>query len=158
MQTYTLPREAFNLLLKALGGQEPAEVFARSMESFLVAIDHKATAGIVEKKEMVKIEVREELRKELVTREMFEGQRKEINEKFNVVDEKLKSLEKGMNERFNVVDEKFRGVGIKLESLEGQMNEKFKSLNFKLNLFLAVALIALTFANPAFVELVKRAF
>jgi len=140
MQTYTLPRETFNLLLKALGGQEQAEVFARSMESFLVAIDNKATAGIVDKKEMVKIEVREELRKELVTREMFEGQRQEINEKFNVVDEKLKSLEKGINERFNVVD------------------EKFKSLNFKLNLFLAVALIALTFANPAFVELIKKIF
>jgi len=147
MQTYTLPRETFNLLLKALGGQEQAEVFAKSMESFLVAIDNKATAGIVEKKEMVKIEVREELRKELVTREMFDGQRKEINEKFNVVnerfnvvDEKFISLEKVMNERFNVVD------------------EKFKSLNFKLNLFLAIALIALTFANPAFVELIKRAF
>jgi len=140
MQTYTLPRETFNLLLKALGGQEPAEVFARSMESFLVAIDNKATAGIAEKKELVKIEVREELRKELVTREMFE------------------SLGKEIRERFNVVDEKFRVVDIKLESLEGRMDEKFKSLNFKLNLFLAVALIALTFANPAFVELIKKAF
>lgn len=61
MQTFTLPREAFNLLLEALGGQKKAEIFARSMESFLVAIDDKATAGIVDKKEMIKIEVREEL-------------------------------------------------------------------------------------------------
>jgi len=158
MQTYTLPRETFNLLLKALGGQEPAEVFARSMESVLVAIDHKATAGIVEKKEMVKIEVREELRKELVTREMFEGQRKEINEKFNVVDEKLKSLEKGMNERFIAVDEKFIGLEKVMNARFNVVDEKFKSLNFKLNLFLAVALIALTFANPTFVELIKKAF
>jgi hypothetical protein len=140
MTTYTLPRETFNLLLQALGGQEQAEVFAKSMESFLVAIDNKATAGIVEKKEMVKIEVREELRKELVTREMFESQGKQISEKFNVV-----------NERFNVVDESFK-------SLESRMDEKFKSLNFKLNLFLAIALMALTFANPAFVELVKKVF
>jgi len=172
MQTYTLPRETFNLLLKALGGQEPAEVFARSMESFLVAIDNKATAGIVEKKEMVKIEVREELRKELVTREMFDGQRKELNEKFNVVDEKFKSLETKMierfigvnerfnsvNERFNSVNERFNTVDEKFISLEKVMNERFKSLNFKLNLFLAIALIALTFANPAFVELIKKAF
>jgi hypothetical protein len=165
MQTFTLPREAFNLLLEALGGQQKAEVFAKSMESFLVAIDNKATAGIVEKKEMVKIEVREELRKELVTREMFDGQRKEINEKFNVVDEKLKSLEKEIRERFNVVDERFHVVDEKFISLEKVMNarfnvvdEKLKSLNFKLNLFLAVALIALTFANPAFVELIKKYF
>lgn len=140
MQTFTLPRETFNLLLQALGGQQPAERFAKSMESFLVAISHQATAEIIDKKEMIKIEVREELRKELVTKEMFDRQRKEINEKFNVVDERFKSLEKSMNERFNVVD------------------EKFKSLNFKLNLFLAIALIALTFANPTFVELIKKAF
>lgn len=172
MQTYTLPGETFNLLLEALGGQQKAEVFANSMESFLVAIDNKATAEIVEKKEMVKIEVREELRKELVTREMFDGQRKELNEKFNVVnerfnvvDEKFKSLETKMVERFNGVDERFKGVDRrfevvdkKLESLEERMDEKFKSLNFKLNLFLAIALIALTFANPAFVELIKKIF
>jgi len=165
MQTYTLPRETFNLLLKALGGQEQAEVFARSMESVLVAIDNKATAGIVEKKEMVKFEVREELRKELVTREMFDGQRKEINEKFNVVnerfnvvDEKFTSLETKMNERFNVVDEKFISLERVMNERFNVVNEKFKSLNFKLNLFLAVALIALTFANPAFVELIKKVF
>jgi len=176
MQTYTLPRETFNLLLEALGGQQKAETFARSMESFLVAIDNKATAGIVEKKEMVKIEVREELRKELVTREMFDGQRKELNEKFNVVserfnvvDEKFISLETKMHERFKAVDEKFINlekvmnarfevVDDKFINLEKVMNERFKSLNFKLNLFLAVALIALTFANPAFVELIKKAF
>jgi len=51
LQTYTLPRETFNLLLQALGGQQPAELFARSMESFLVAIANKATAGIVDKKD-----------------------------------------------------------------------------------------------------------
>lgn len=49
MQTYTLPRETFNLLLEALGGQQKAETFAKSMESFLVAIDNKATAEILDK-------------------------------------------------------------------------------------------------------------
>jgi len=147
MQTYTLPRETFNLLLEALGGQQKAETFAKSMESFLVAIDNKAIAGIVDKKEMIKIEVREELRKELVTREIFDGQRKEINEKFNVV-----------NERFNVVDEKFISLERVMNERFNVVDEKFKSLNFKLNLFLAIALIALTFANPAFVELIKKAF
>ena len=151
MQTYTLPRETFNLLLEALGGQQNAEVFAKSMESFLVAIDNKATAEIVDKKEMIKIEVREELRKELVTREIFDetikNLRNEMRERFNTVDEK-----------FNVVNEKFRVVDERFKSLEDRMDEKFKSLNFKLNLFLAIALIALTSANPVFVELIKKIF
>ncbi len=147
MQTYTLPRETFNLLLKALGGQQNAEVFAKSMESFLVAIDNKATAEIVEKKDMIKVEIREELRKELVTGEMFESFAKEMRERFNVVDEKFKG-----------VDEKFKGVDEKFKNLEERMLEKFKSLDFKLNIFLAIALIALTFANPAFVELIKKIF
>jgi len=147
IQTYTLPRETFNLLVDALGGQQKAEGFARSMESFLVAIDNKTTAGIVEKKEMIKIEIRDDLRKELVTREIFDetlkNLRNELRERFNVVDE-----------RFNVVDEKFKGLDEKFKVVD----EKFKSLNFKLNLFLTVALIAMTFANPAFVELIKKAF
>lgn len=92
------------------------------MEAFLVAIDHKATVGITEKKEMLKVEVREALRKELVTKEQFDGLVKETREGFKLVD------------------------------------EKFKRLDLKLNVFWAIALAALTFANPAFVELIKRAF
>ncbi len=165
MQTYTLPRETFNLLLEALGGQQKAETFAKSMESFLVAIDNKATAGIVDKKEMIKVEIRDDLRKELVTREIFDetfkNLRNEIRERFNVVDEKFKGVDekfKGVDEKFKGVDEKFKGVDEKLKSLEDRMLEKFKSLDFKLNLFLAIALIALTFANPVFVELIKKIF
>lgn len=56
-----------------------------------------------------------ELKKELVTREVFE-------------------------ERFNVIE------------------ERFKSLNFKLNIFIAIALAALTFANPMFVALIEKLF
>jgi len=147
MQTYTLPRETFNLLLEMFGEQQKAEIVAKTLESAIVAIDKKATEGIVEKKEMIKIEVREELRKELVTREMFESLGMEMRERFNVVDEKLKLV----NERFNVVDEKFK-------SLEDRIDERLKSLNFKLNLFLAIALIALTFANPTFVALIQKMF
>lgn len=115
MATYTLPREAFELLVEALGERQKAEIFAKAMESIIEAIDEKAKEAIIEKKEIVKTEVKEELKKELVTREMFE-------------------------ERFNVVDEKFR------------------SLNFKLNIFIAIALIALTFANPTFVKLLEKLF
>jgi len=88
---------------------------------------------LLTKKEMIKIEVREELRKELVTREIFEVT--------------IQSLRNEMQERFNVVNERFNSV-----------DEKFKSLHFKLNLFIAIALLALTFANPAFVALIQKMF
>ncbi len=126
MQGYTLPRETFNLLLEAFGEQQKAETFARAIESAIQAIDNKANERIVDKKEMIKIEVREELKKDLVSREIF--------------DETINSLRIEMRERFNVVD------------------EKFKSLNLRLNIFLAIALIALTFANPAFVALMQKLF
>ncbi len=197
MQTYTLPRETFNLLVEALGNQQKAETFAKSMESFLVAINNSASAGITEKKELLKVEVREELRKELVTREMFEGLGKEmrenfkvvyekfsvvdekfklindqfklvndqfklINDQFKLVDERFKGLEEGMADKFKMVDERFKGledrVDVRCKSLEDRMDEKFKGLNIKLNLFLAIALIALTFANPVFVELIRKVF
>ena len=37
-------------------------------------------------------------------------------------------------------------------------DERFKSLNFKLNIFIAIALAALTFANPTFVALIEKLF
>jgi len=140
MQTYTMPREAFDLLVEALGEKQKAEIFATAMESQIDFIRDQAGEEIAEKKEMIKIEIRDELKKELVTREIFE-------ERFKIIDEKFKSLVTEMNIRFDGVDEKFKVI-----------DEKFKSLNFKLNIFIAIALIALTFANPAFVQLIGKLF
>ncbi len=103
------------------------------METAIDAIEKKAEETIVDKKDHIKIELKEELRNELVTREIFE-------ERFNLVDERFKSLGKEIDVRFN------------------EMNEKFKGLNFKLNIFIAIALIALTFANPTFIKLIEKLF
>ncbi|MBI5184829.1 MAG: hypothetical protein HZA01_03780 [Nitrospinae bacterium] len=103
MSSYTLPRDAFETLEDALGDRKKGETFARAMESVIEAIDERAKEAIAEKKEHIKIELKEDLTKELVTRELFD-------------------------ERLNVLD------------------ERFKSLNFKLNIFIAIALISLTFS------------
>ncbi len=161
MQTYTLPRRCFDLLVEAVGDEKKAGNFAKAIEPAIGAINDNAARTFVEKmgaftlpqealdsllevfgdrrkeiaekKEFIKIEIKEELKKELLTREIFEERFKVIEERFNVVDEKIKSLEKVMNEKLN-------------------------SLNFKLNIFVAIALIALTFANPAFVQLLGKLF
>jgi len=144
MATYSLPRDAYELLVEALGEKEKAEVFARALERSIQAIDERANEVIVEKKEQIKGEVREELRQELVTRELFEERMKVIDERFKSLETEMngrfKSLETEMVQRFNVVD------------------EKFTSLNFKLNIFIAIALLALTLANPTFAALVGRLF
>jgi len=126
MATYTLPREAFGLLEEAFGDRKKAEIFARAMETAISAINEKAKETITDRKEYLKVELKEELKNELVTREIF--------------DERLKSISIEMNERFKVVDERFR------------------SLNFRLNIFIAIALIALTFANPTFIKLLEKVF
>jgi hypothetical protein len=140
MGAYTLPREAFNLLVEAFGEKQKAEIFARAMEAAVDAIQEKAKEEIVEKKEITKIEIKEALTKELVTREIFE--------------ESMKSLGKVIIEQFKVVDERFKVVDERFKVVD----ERFKSLNFKLNIFIAIALLALTFANPAFVKLMERLF
>lgn len=133
MAVYSLPRDAYELLVEALGEKEKAEIFARALERSIQAIDERADAAIVEKKGQIKSELRDKLRQELVTRELFE-------ERMKVMDERFKSLETEINQRFNVVD------------------EKFTSLNFKLNIFIAIALLALTLANPTFAALVSGLF
>jgi len=144
MATYSLPRDAYELLVEALGEKEKAEVFARALERSIQAIDERANGAIIEKKEQIKGEVREELRQELVTRELFEERMKVIDERFKSLETEMngrfKSLETEMVQRFNVVD------------------ERFTSLNFKLNIFIAIALLALTLANPTFAALVGRLF
>jgi len=133
MATYTLPREAFGLLEEAFGDRKKAEIFAKAIETAISAIDEKAKETITDRKEYLKVELKEELKNELVTREIFD-------ERFKLVDERFKSLTIEMNERFKVVDEKLR------------------SLNFRLNIFIAIALIALTFANSTFIKLLEKLF
>ena len=122
MSTYSLPRDAYELLVEALGEKQKAEIFAQALERSIQAIDERADAAIVEKKGQIKVELREALRQELVTRELFEERMKVIDERFNMED------------------------------------ERFKSLNFKLNIFIAIALLALTLANPTFAALVGKLF
>jgi len=144
METYTLPREAFDVLEQSLGGKQKAEILAKTLESAIGGIQQRAKEEISEQKQLLKIVLKDELKQELVTREIFE-------ERSNVMEERFKGLEIKFNERFNGLEntmtERFKVV-----------DEKFASLHFKMNLFIAIALIALTFANPTFVQLLQKIF
>ncbi len=126
---YSLPRDAFEILRETFNSKEKAEKFAKAIEEIVNFARQKAKDEITEKKEYLKIELKEELKKELVTRELFEERFKSIDERFKSIDERFKSID-----------------------------ERFKMLDFKINILIALTLIVITFANPTFVELVKNLF
>ncbi|MBI4596599.1 MAG: hypothetical protein HY730_09545 [Candidatus Tectomicrobia bacterium] len=105
----TLPIDVYEVFEKSFG-KENAHMVVKSLEATISDVtDYRW--------KVTKDELLDSIRKEFVTREIFE-------------------------ERFKTLDNK--------------MDERFKSLNFKLNIFLAIAFIALTFANPTFVKLLER--
>ena len=133
---YTLPRDAFEVLVDTFKDRVRAEKFAKAIEDIVEFSKERADQEITEKKELIKIELKEELKNELVTRDIFE-------ERFN-----------GLNERFKSIDERFKSMDERFKSID----ERFKSLDFKLNIFIGLTLILLTFANPSFIELIKTFF
>ena len=126
---YSLPRDAFEILVETFKSKEKAEKFAEAIEKIVNFVRNKSEEEIIQKKEHIKIELKEELTKELVTRELFEERFKNIDERFKSIDERFKSID-----------------------------ERFKMLDFKINILIALTLIVITFANPTFVELIKNLF
>ena len=117
------------------------------METAVDNIQQRAEEKLFEHKQLLKAEIKDELRNELVTRELFEERFKRIDERFKLIDE-----------RFKLVDERFKALeNVMLERFK-VIDEKFAHLNFKMNIFIAIALISLTFANPTFVALIQKLF
>jgi hypothetical protein len=148
METFILPREAFNAIEAGLGSKERAEVLASAIEMCLNEINQKARECILEKKEHVKIEIKEELKNELVTRELFEERFRYLD---NKIDERFTYLDNKIEERFNYLDNK-------IEERFATLNVKIDALNFKFNILVALMIIVVTFANPNFINLIEKIF
>ena len=127
--THSIPREAFEILEDTFHSREKAKKFAEAIEEIILYSQQEAKKEIEEKKNILKIELKEELKNELVTRELFEERFKNVDEKFNTIDERFKNVD-----------------------------EQFKILNFKFNLLITLVIIALTFANPTFVAVIEKIF
>jgi hypothetical protein len=155
-----LSPETYKLLEKRLGEDEAREIVkalteavqitAQKSEEAIARIENKADSLITQKK----FELKDELTKELATKADIVNLEGVVKADIGVVKadvvrlegvvkaevERLEGMIKVIYERFNVID------------------ERFKNLNYKLNLFIAIALLALTFANPTFVNLIERLF
>jgi hypothetical protein len=89
---YSLPRDAFEILVETFKSKEKAEKFAKAIEEIINFTRKKSEEEIAQKKEHIKIELKEELKKELVTRELFEERFKNIDERFKMLDFKINIL------------------------------------------------------------------
>ena len=131
---YSLPRESFEILVDTFKSKEKAEKFASAIEKLIDYAREKSKIEIEEKKELVKIELKEELKNELVTRELFE--------------ERFKSIE----ERFKSIDARFESMEARFKSIDA----RFDSLENKFNIIIILMLILISFANPTFVDFLKE--
>ncbi|MDH5655473.1 MAG: hypothetical protein OEZ34_06165 [Spirochaetia bacterium] len=142
---YSIPRPVFNKLEKSLGDKQTAEELASSMENAVNEISMAVDRQTIEKMNLVKSEIKDDLTKTLVTRELFE-------EKFN-------SMETYVNQRFiameNKMDQRFLLVDEKLLHLEEKMEERFKRTDFKFHVLIGISVIGFTLINPEFINLIK---
>jgi len=103
--TYTVPRPVFEKLAESLKDRDAAEKFASSIEDAVHEIETAVKRETVDKTAMIKTEIKEDLTKVLVTREIFE--------------ERFESMNRVMNERFENVNERFKRTELWLKILVG---------------------------------------
>lgn len=130
MSAYTFPRSSFNALVESLG-KDHAEKVVSSFEQIINDQRNELQQKLEDTRKDQKTQIKDELRSELITKELFE-------------------------ERFKTVDERFKTIEAKIQQLDSKFDERFKRLDLKLNIFIGIALVSLTFANPTFVELIKH--
>ncbi|MBF0567404.1 MAG: hypothetical protein HQK95_00915 [Nitrospirae bacterium] len=134
----TLPIEMYDMLEKRVGKEE-ARDFGKLLTASFDAIEKKAETVVIQKK----AEIKEELTKELVTKEDLAKLEGRLNEKVAAVKEDLVKLEGRLNEKITAValstkedlaklegrlNEKVAAVKEDLAKLEGRLNEKINAV------------------------------
>ena len=90
--THSIPRETFEILEDTFHSREKAKKFAEAIEEIILYSQQEAKKEIEEKKNILKIELKEELKNELVTRELFEERLKTVDERFKTLNFKFNLL------------------------------------------------------------------
>ena len=143
--TYTVPRPVFEKLAESLKDRNAAEKFASSIEEAVHEIESAAKKETIEKTAMIKAEIKEDLTKVLVTRELFDERFESMNQ---VMNGRFESMNQVMNERFEGIDRRF-------ESMKEYIDERFKRTELWLKIIVGLSLFGMTLANPGFIEIVK---
>jgi chromosome segregation ATPase len=131
--TYTLPRPIYDLLLEALGDKHKTDAFATAIESSIQAIDDKAVASILEKKQQLKAELYDSLRSELATKEFVRAEISEVRSEISEVRSEISEVRVEISE----------------------VRSEQKNMQTLLKVIIGLMIFGLTLANPAFIELLK---
>ncbi len=127
---YSIPLEFYQQIEEQFGKELAAKV-AKTVESGVQRVEEEAKALAVQKK----IELKDELTKELVTKAEFMGEMKAVREEIKTVETRLQG---------------------EIKALCEEMNGKFSSMNLKINFLIGLMILALTAMNPVVTELLKR--
>ncbi|MDW8095558.1 MAG: hypothetical protein RMK35_04690 [Aquificaceae bacterium] len=120
-----LSYEIYKILEEELG-KEKADKVVKVLEESLSKIEEK----VKEQKPILKVEVKEELLKELVTKEEFYGE--------------IRALRLELERR--------------IDKVEADLGRRIDRIELLLKVLIGLVVVGLTLLNPAFVELLKIVF
>ncbi len=153
----TLPIELYDLIENKVGKDDAREVGKVILASF-DAIEQRAEAVVVQKK----AEIKEELTRELTTKEDLIKSEGRLNEKIAAVKEDLAKLEGRLNERITAVKEdlaKLEGrLNERITAVEGRLNERLTTMDWKMRIYFLILLSVMLLTNPKALDLIAKLF
>jgi len=134
---YRVPRPLYESLAERLGDRALAERFSLSIEEAVDEIGNGVHLEMADSAGRIKMEVKEDLSKILVTRERFEALQDHMDERFKGVDLRFQAMQEHIDKRFAIID------------------ERFKRIDLKFNVLIGLLIAGFTLFNPGFLELLK---
>ena len=136
---YTVPRETFVALEEFFGDKNLAEQYTRALEVGIRAVENISREMIEDKLDQQKILLKEELTKELVTRDLFELRMDEMLRIIEATEvrliEKIEAGDAGLHEKIDATEvrliEKIEagdaGLHEKIDATEAKLIEKIET-------------------------------
>jgi len=171
---YTVPRPLYEKLVEKLGDRISAESFVSSIEEAVREIGKTVSRETVDKMSVVKMEVKDDLSRTLLTRDLFEervgSMQDQMNHRFESMQEQMdhrfesmqeqmdhrfEAMQDHIDQRFALVDERFVRLDEKFSNVEDRMDERFKRIDLKFNVLIGILLFGFTLFNPPFLEFLK---
>ncbi len=139
------PSKTIDLLysLEEKVGKEEGRRIVEAFVEGLEAIEERAEALAIQKK----LELKDELTKELVTKAEFYGETRLIRQE-------MQTIKTGLEGKIDRVKTELEG---KIDRVKTELEGKIAKLDQKFNFMIVLMIIALTLMNPVAAELIKKA-
>jgi DUF917 family protein len=150
----SIPVSLYERLERKFGRDEALEI-AKMIEDFFDEMDRKAGEIALQKK----LELKDELTKELATKADLITARAELEGKIEKVRAELEGEIKNVRTELEGRIENVRTeLEAKIENVRIKLESRIDRLDLKLNLLILLVVIVLTVMNPVVAELLKRWF